>query len=156
MRQGMKLFVAAASLAAVAGSGMSLAQPMDDPAEAVAFREANMRIFGGALRASAMLVRNEGGTVEAAQAATAAAAQVAPFILRLFPEGTEQGVGESDALPAIWENWDDFSAGANAASEAIAALAEAAESGDVAAIGAALGAAGQTCGACHETYRAEN
>ena len=54
----------------------------------------------------------------------------------------------SEALPAIWENWDDFVA----KSEAMVRAADVAPA-DLAELRAGLGAVGQTCSACHEVYR---
>ena len=54
----------------------------------------------------------------------------------------------SEALPAIWENWDDFVA----KSEAMVRAADVAPA-DLAELRAGLGAVGRTCSACHEAYR---
>lgn len=74
-----------------------------------------------------------------------------------FPEGTgpESGV-ETDALPAIWENRDDFDTKAMDAQAALAAFKTAVETGDVATISAAVRTTGGTCKACHDEYRAED
>ncbi|GHA28928.1 cytochrome c-556 [Devosia pacifica] len=72
----------------------------------------------------------------------------------LFPEGSTSD--DSDALPAIWENWDAFieivDAGTLAAEDAIAA----ADAGDNAAYMAAFQRLGGTCGQCHQQFRAED
>ena len=69
----------------------------------------------------------------------------------LFPEGSN--LSDSEALPAIWQNWDTFTAivetGKAAATDAIAA----AEAGDVTAYATALRALGGTCGQCHQQFR---
>ena len=69
----------------------------------------------------------------------------------LFREGSI--AGESEALPQIWENWDDFKGrlegDAAHASEALAA----ATAGDAAAYGAALQAIRESCRGCHQMYR---
>ena len=57
------------------------------------------------------------------------------------------------ALPAIWENQADLGAKWSALGEAAKGL-QAAAGTDAAAIGAALGAVGGTCKACHDAYRA--
>lgn len=67
--------------------------------------------------------------------------------------GTAQGEHpESQALPAIWENMEDFNAKQAALLEAATALQSGAGT-DLAALQAGLGGVGQACGACHENYR---
>ena len=70
--------------------------------------------------------------------------------------GDEAAQGELDdskALPAIWENPEDFEAKHQALIEASTALQGAAGT-DLAAVQASMGAVGASCGGCHETYRA--
>lgn len=56
---------------------------------------------------------------------------------------------ESEALPAIWENWDDFVAKSNVL-ETAAASASVSSAED---LGLAIRAVGGTCRDCHQTYR---
>lgn len=56
---------------------------------------------------------------------------------------------KSEALPAIWRDWDGFVAEARALEDAIAAL----ETGSLDTVRAGLGAVGKGCSGCHETYR---
>ncbi|MBR3369874.1 MAG: cytochrome c [Rhodobacteraceae bacterium] len=74
---------------------------------------------------------------------------------RLWPEGTDaQSVDSTRALPAIWENLDDFVskfADLQMAAENVQTVA-----GDgLDALRPAVGALGGACQACHQTYRAE-
>ncbi|HSG49453.1 MAG TPA: cytochrome c [Longimicrobiales bacterium] len=69
-----------------------------------------------------------------------------------FPAGS--GGPGTRALPAIWENWDDFAAKLDAARASAAALQAAAEAGDVEGTAAALREVGQSCLSCHREYRA--
>jgi cytochrome c556 len=115
------------------------------PEEAVAARKALMREDGA-------LMREIGGlTGDEAVAALETVLTNYTHIPDLFPEGSI--VGDSKALPAIWENWDEFVAivetGKQAATDAIAA----AEAGDAAAYQAAYQALGATCGQCHQQFR---
>lgn len=67
--------------------------------------------------------------------------------------GTDSGsVDGSRAMPELWDNIPDVIAKAQAFGEATVALQAAA--GDQASLGAALGAVGGACGACHKAYRA--
>jgi cytochrome c556 len=117
------------------------------PEELLAARRAAMREDGGILRNSAALT--------GADAVAAAEALVRNFtnFPHLFREGSI--VGDSKALPAIWENWDTFTgifAQARAASEAALVAAQA---NDTAAFQAALQPLGPLCGQCHQQFRAE-
>jgi len=133
------------AVSAVATMAQDTFVPPATPEEAVAMRKALMREDGG-------LMRSLNG-LSGAEAAAALNVVLANYthIPDLFPEGSI--VGDSDALPAIWENWDAFTAivgtGKTAATEAIAA----AEAGDASAYAAALKALGRTCGQCHQQFR---
>jgi cytochrome c556 len=74
----------------------------------------------------------------------------------LFLPGTskEDRVGDTRALPAIWENTADFQAKAQDFAEAATALKAAAGQGREA-LAPAVGKLGATCGACHDDYRAK-
>ena len=115
------------------------------PEEAVAMRKALMREDGG-------LMRQLNG-LSGAEAVAALNTVLTNYghIPELFPEGSI--VGDSEALPAIWENWETFTgiveSGKTAATQAIAA----AEAGDATAYAAALKTLGGTCGQCHQQFR---
>ncbi len=121
--------------------------PPATPEEAVEQRQALMREDGGILRSAGNLTGAE------AVAAMQTLQENYSHIPDLFPEGSI--VGDSKALPAIWENWDAFVAivdsGRIAAEEARAA----AEVGDTATYAASLRTIGGTCGECHQQFRAE-
>ncbi|KRA52941.1 c-type cytochrome [Devosia sp. Root635] len=133
------------ALGAVAVMAQDAFVPPATPEEAVTMRKALMREDGG-------LMRTLNG-LSGAEAAAAVNTVLTNYthIPALFPEGSI--VGDSEALPAIWENWDAFNAiietGKTAAGEAIAA----AEAGDATAYATALRALGGTCGQCHQQFR---
>jgi cytochrome c556 len=77
--------------------------------------------------------------------------RMAQALANAFPEGpAEPG---SRALPAIWENRDDFMDKVTDIQNATARLVTASRSGDVEVIGAALQGVQATCGGCHTSYR---
>jgi cytochrome c556 len=91
---------------------------------------------------------------ELAQAAADNLVNVSQFnFAPLWPEGSDSdAVATTAALPAIWDNYDDFLskfADFGTASLAIQAVA----SDGAGAIGSALGGLGATCGACHDAYQ---
>ncbi|MCL4133818.1 UNVERIFIED_CONTAM: hypothetical protein GTU68_021671 [Idotea baltica] len=67
-------------------------------------------------------------------------------------EGTAEG---TKALPAIWENMDDFMAKQNGLTQAAASMAEVAGT-DLASLQGAMGDLGGACSACHREYRERN
>lgn len=70
-----------------------------------------------------------------------------------WPEGSDMMAATTNrALPAIWENTDDFAAKWMAFGTAATGLQAAAGSG-LEAMQAALGPVGGSCGACHDAYR---
>jgi cytochrome c556 len=69
----------------------------------------------------------------------------------IFPEGSN--VGESEALPVIWEEPEEFAAAIEKVKQASAAFVEAAESGDAEAIGGAFRELGGACRGCHDRFR---
>lgn len=72
----------------------------------------------------------------------------------LFPEGSTSG--DSDALPVIWENWDEFVEYATNVHEETGRLAEIARNGaSRAEARAQFARVGRNCSGCHDTFRAE-
>lgn len=113
--------------------------------QVVAARKAAMKENGGTLKAA--------GTLTGAEASAAADILIKNFtnFPALFPEGSI--VGDSKALPVIWENKADFDGIFAKDLEAAKAMKAAAEAGDADAYGAALKAIGGSCGECHQKYR---
>ncbi len=72
----------------------------------------------------------------------------------LFPEGTD--FGETAALPAVWENPEDFAQKAEANHVAAVTLLEAIESGQTGNLGPLFRDVGQSCRSCHQHYRQRN
>lgn len=149
-------------LAALAGTatltaGLALAQDALSPEQASEVREGHMKAFGAALRTLGGMAQEEAPyDAAAAQAAADSILEHAtsPDWAVMWPEGSAQGeLEDSKALPAIWENPEDFEAKHQALIEAATAM-QAGAGTDLAAVQASLGAIGQSCGGCHETYRA--
>jgi cytochrome c556 len=100
------------------------------------------------------------GTVpfDAAKAAKAMTAinGVPDKYVTLFPKGTEQGaVPDSEALPKIWESFDEFKADAQKLKDASAAAGLAAAQGKEA-FAAAFNDMTKACKQCHESFRAKD
>lgn len=107
------------------------------------------------------LMKSNGQTLRGAGAATGddaiAAGQTLvdnfTMLKDLWPEDSQ---ANTKALPAVWENMDDFMAKMESANMAAATVLLAAQSGDADAYGASLKAMGATCGTCHQTYQMKN
>jgi cytochrome c556 len=76
------------------------------------------------------------------------------LIPSLVPPGSGPEAGESNALPAIWQDMDKFKAIAAKLESESAKLVEVAKAGDKQAIGAQVQVMGkEACGACHQDFR---
>ena len=84
-------------------------------------------------------------------------AALAPMIPELFAAmDTREFDVETEALPVIWDNPDDFAAKAAALQEAATAFAATAAGGDQAETLGGLRNLGGTCGNCHDSYRVDD
>jgi cytochrome c556 len=146
--------IAALTLALqMGGTTMAPAQDAGSPAAAIEKRQAAMKKVGGASRTINGMVR---GTAPYDGAAAAEAFRTMNEVAKVyggyFPQGSESG-GDTEALPAIWENKADFEAKlAKFASDTAAAAAAATQGED--AFKAAARQVGENCGSCHKAYRA--
>ena len=114
--------------------------------QAVAARQAAMKADGRALRGSDALTGDK---------AIAVLTTVQDNYTKLPALFIKDSItAKSEALPAIWDNFDKFSAifkkGADAATDGIAAI----NAGDTAKYQADIKIIGSTCNECHDTYRA--
>lgn len=116
---------------------------------AVKYRANTMEAIGGHMKAIAGIVRGEVPHTDHLPLHAGALADLAEAVPSLFGEGSEGG----DALPAVWEEPEDFQAKVDAFREATANLKAAAAAGE--GVRQAFGAVGQACKGCHDKYRAE-
>jgi cytochrome c556 len=153
IRASLAALVATAALLA----GMAVAQDGPTPEEqAVNARQSHMSLYAFNLGTLGGMAQ---GSIPYDAAQATAAAENLNHLVQIdqsgyWIPGTAQGeVERSQALPAIWENMEDFNARHAALQDAVATLVTAAGT-DQAGVGAALGGVGQACGACHQAYRA--
>ncbi len=130
--------------AVMALSTTAFAGPIDD-------RQAAMKNVGKAMGALAAIAKKEApfdaGVVNSNATALADNVKAAKDH---FPEGSATGDKETWAKAEIWQNKADFDAKADKAVEAAMAMAAVTAEAD---FGAALGALGNACKACHTDYR---
>lgn len=145
----MKRIVTVICAATLLSGGFAFAASHSDP---IATRKAEMKKVGGAMGAMVKMAKGE-MDFDAAVALTSLKTmnEVASNFGELFPEGSQVG-GKTTAAPKIWEDMAGFKT-AITKFEVDTAAAIANAPADKAALGAALGAAGGNCKACHQTYR---
>lgn len=128
------------ALGLLASVGAAFADPVETRMELMKTVGAQTKILGTAARGDF-----DPEAVSAAATALHEAAQAIPAAFE--PNETR---ADSEALPAIWDNYEDFTTKAMAL-ETAATTAMAAT--DVASLGAAMGEVGEACKACHSDYR---
>ncbi len=156
-RANKALLLAGGALAVVLSLGVSIGHAVDEPANLIKYRQATMRAISGHTAAIASVVKGETSFTDEVAVHARAINDLSRNLLRLFPEGSGEEAGEKTrALPVIWERWHDFETIVTTLQEESAQLLEAAENNDMDAVRrefAVLGKEG--CGACHDTFRAE-
>ena len=115
------------------------------------YRQHAMQAVGGHMQAIVKIIRGEVPHTGHLPMHGNAMADLAETAGSLFPEGSEGG----DALPAIWEDPEDFAEKIEAFRAAAQEFKEAAAGGDRAQAGAALQGLGGACKGCHDDYRQE-
>jgi len=133
-------------LSVTAGATVFAASPMN-AADLVAARQASMKEDGRTLKGSDAFTGDK-----AIEALTTVEANYTKLPSR-FPKGSL--TDRSNALPIIWEQFDQFTAifkkGADAAADGIAAV----KAGDMERYKADIKLIASTCNECHNTYRAK-
>jgi cytochrome c556 len=118
------------------------------------YRISVMSSMGGHVGAISRLVRglveDHGFLAKHAEALANGAAE----LQYLFPPGSN--VGDSEALPAIWDEPEEFAKAIAEAERATAAFSKAASAGDDGAIAAALRDVGAACRGCHDRFRKDD
>ena len=80
-------------------------------------------------------------------------AQLSKMIPDYFVVNTSSFDMQTEALPKIWDNMDDFTSKANNFHEAAMALHETAKTGDEGNTKKAIGNLFKTCKSCHDEYK---
>ena len=144
------------SIAALAITSMMGMQAIADttPEDARDYRSAVMTALRGHIGAASMiargLVEDDGHLVGHAEGLAAGAKELD----RIFQEGSN--VGDSEALPIIWEEPEAFAEAVAKMQAAADEFVAAAKSGDSEAIGGAFRNVGMSCRGCHDRYRVAN
>ncbi len=144
--------IALSVTANIAGAAFAASHTEQNPA--VTARTAHMGLYSFSLGTLGAMVKGE--TEYDAETAQAAADRLVALSgmdqAGYWPPGTSSDEVESRALPALFENRDDYDALTRDLNEASMAMADVAGDG-VEAIGGQMKSVGDACGACHEEYR---
>ena len=112
------------------------------------YRHHTMEAIGGHMQALFDILRGKVDHSEHLSVHAAALAELAEITPTLFPPGSGD---DTEALPAIWENPEDFAERLDAFKEAASNLRDAAGTGGD--LRAAAQQLGQACKGCHDSYR---
>jgi cytochrome c556 len=141
-------------LCAIAVLGFfTTAQAAGNVDDAIKYRHAVMEEMAAHMSALTLILFDKVDGAAFAQGHVDALARAGAEMDVLFPAGS--GDGDTDALPAIWNNADDFAAAVDKAQAALDAFAAAIPAGDRGATLKAFADAGKSCKGCHEVFRAE-
>jgi cytochrome c556 len=118
----------------------------------VQYRQAVMKSIGGHMASMATILKNQVHMEDLVLHARGLAglADIAPEV---FPEGSD--TEKSKALPAVWENPEEFSEAMQRMVDAAEGMASAAATEDMSEIGPAIQALGGSCKGCHDDFKAE-
>jgi cytochrome c556 len=147
-----KLFLHGRPLGSLKLLGLGLiltALPATADEGAAEYREHVMSAVGGHMQSMADIVRGKVDHQDHFGLHANAMADLAGITNTLFPAGSEGG----DALPAIWQNTDDFAGKVSDFESAASALKAAVDDGGN--LGQAIQNLGQACKSCHDDYRAD-
>ena len=145
---------ALAAVVALGANGQGRVASGEEAMQVAEKRSETMKSMGRSMRTLKGFVEGRGSAEEAA-AAAAVIADAAPTIPSLFPAGTGMAaLPDSESKENIWEEWDEFVAGAERLGGKAAELQAVLSSGDSDRLGAAFGDLGKNgCGGCHSKFR---
>jgi cytochrome c556 len=145
--------LSALGLTACGGGGQALDE--DAPgAEAYLYRSALMEVIAHEMGIVGGMTRGDVPADEAAfKTMTANIATLAKMVPDAFMPKPAAIPDVSRAMPAIWDNADDFNMKAQAFAQAAQGVADSAQSGGVEGSKGTVQQLGQACGACHRMYR---
>lgn len=145
-----------ASLAALGAlASLPAAAQFQKPEDAIKYRQGAFTVMANHFgRIGAMAQGKAPFDAKAAAESADIVATLAKLPFGAFGEGTDKGLPQR-AKPEVWKEAAKFRGAADKMIDATAKLDAAAKTGNLDTIKAAFGAAGQTCKACHDDFRAD-
>lgn len=124
-----------------------------DLEKAVEYRQGIMNVYSWNMKAMGSMMKGETPFNQKRFAEHALELAIATKLKLMsgFPEDSESD--ESDALPEIWMDFEDFERKYRDLGTAVQSLDEAAQGGDKGVIGLAMKEVGKSCKACHKKYK---
>jgi cytochrome c556 len=124
-----------------------------DVEKAVEYRQGIMNVFSWNMKAMGNMIKGETPFSQKRIREHALELSIAAKLNLMsgFPEDSESD--ESDALPEIWMDFEDFEKKYRDLATAVQSLDEAAQGGDKGVIGLALKEVSHSCKACHKKYK---
>ena len=158
MKSRFAFAASAAVLGVIIAAGASLApSTAATPGETVKMRQDAMKSLGGHMKAIKTFIENGEGSADDVARRAAEINEISGKIPGLFPQGTSMDQvmdPKTGAKPAIWSEWNKFTAAAKTLGARSEGLKMAASGGDKGAIAAAFKEMGSDgCGGCHKPYR---
>ena len=148
-----RLFLAIAAFACL-GTALPAAAQFAKPEDAIKYRKAAFTVMAAHFGRVAAMAN---GRIPFDAKAAASNAEIATMLSKLpyagFVDGSDKG--DTKAKPEIWSERAKFDASATKMQDEMVKFNAAAKTGDQAAIKTAVGAVGQACKGCHDTYRKE-
>lgn len=126
-----------------------------DPNQLIAARQAGMRMMVFTMSSVSKAAENEDAPLDRTGFGIGGMSKWSQALPVLF-DGSTAPIAGTKALPAIWENPEDFSARIEQFQAATTALEASAAANDRAAFAEALASTKAACKACHDSYRVED
>lgn len=117
-------------------------------------RHDGMESIGKATKAIGGSLKSASPDIGTIGQSAARIAELAPKVQSWFPDGSGPDVGKTRAKGEIWQKPEDFTLKANDFKQAAQELDAAAQRGDLANIKSSFSDLGNSCKACHDSYRA--
>jgi cytochrome c556 len=138
----------------VAASSLAYALDQEQAEKATDVRQAALKVVGWNIGPMAAMAKEE-MPYDADRFALHAEriAVLTGMLPEAFAADTRSNPVDTEALDAIWDDFDEFKRLANAAEDKALKASATAKSGDFAEARAALGELGQACKDCHEKFR---
>ena len=136
----------------LAGSAFATVSFAAAPEEIISARQANQKRVGDIAKSIKTAIGSQ-ATAASQLEIVKELDQRAHLLKGYFPAGTETG-GNTKAQPAIWSDRPGFDKAADSYTDAVDKLLALAQAGDTPGFTTQFAAVGDTCGACHRTYRA--
>lgn len=154
MKRPLSSMLMAATVLAGVVTALPAAAQFAKPEDAIKYRKSAMTLMGTHVgRIFAMANGRVPFDAKAVADNAEIAAAVSKWQFSGFVDGSDKG--ETKAKPEIWSEMDKFKAAASKSQEDLIKLSAAAKTGSQDTIKTAIGAVGQSCKACHDTYRKE-